>query len=579
MKKVAWLSRRKAVVSGIIIIFIVMITPLSLFSVFSTNYESETHYIYIDANESEGTIVFEPIKLDDKIFVSLRTYNRSDSVNINLNSQAFEIISQKTLNLPDTEAADYKPLDFGRVYKYELLSLKSGQNEISFSLSEEDAAAYDNSEIKVIIPVENRKSVVQSVSAKELVKMPPRVSVLKPIVILVDFSDTTASYSVSTPTFYQNLLFGERTKSLYDYYLENSLGKLEVRGTAYANSSSDTQWFTAPEPYSYYVGSSNGMGTYPHNTQKLVEDIIDIIDPVVDFSEHDGDGDGVVDGIFIIYAGRQASSQYPDKIYPHMWSIAAEKRDGKIICDYDILPEYRYEPGDATIGPFCHEFGHILGAIDLYDLDGLSYFKYDGEKSNGLGKWSIMANGVWGATKRSGDTPSHFDAWHKIKFGWIEPTIITGDLKSVSIPAVELEEGKIYKYVLESNPDEYFLIENRQQIGFDSKLPGAGILIYHIDESATSNSYAWSPFDETPNEGHYKVSLVQADGLWDLERKKDYGDDGDPFPGSTDNRVFSMDTLPNSNLYDGTPTYLKISNISDCDSYLTITVDFSILGD
>ncbi len=572
MKKVAWLSRRKAIVSGVIVIFVVMIAPLNLFSIFSTNYQSETHYIYIDANESEGTIVFNPIKTDDTIFVSLRTYNRSDSVNINLNSQAFEIISQRTLNLPDMEAADYKPLDFGRVYKYELLSLKSGQNEISFSLS-------GDNEIKVIIPVENRKSVVQSVSARELVKRPPRVSVLKPVVVLVDFRDSAADYSVSTPIFYQNLLFGEGTKSLYDYYLENSLGKLEVRGTVYANSSSDAQWFTAPEPYSYYVGSSNGMGVYPHNTQKLVEDIIDIIDPVVDFSKHDGDGDGVVDGIFIIYAGRQASSQYPDKIYPHMWSIMAEKRDGKIICDYDILPEYRYEPGDATIGPFCHEFGHILGAIDLYDLDGLSYFEYDGEKSNGLGKWSIMANGTWGATKRSGDTPSHFDAWHKIKLGWIEPIIITGDLKSVSIPAIELEEGKIYKYVLESNPDEYFLIENRQQIGFDSKLPGAGILIYHIDESATSNSYAWSPFDETPNEGHYKVALVQADGLWDLERKKDYGDDGDPYPGSTGNRVFSMDTLPNSNLYNGTPTYLKISNISDCDSYLTITVDFSILGD
>lgn len=217
MKKVAWLSRRKAIVSGVIVIFVVMIAPLNLFSMFSTNYQSETHYIYIDANESEGTIVFNPIKTDDTIFVSLRTYNRSDSVNINLNSQAFEIISQRTLNLPDMEAADYKPLDFGRVYKYELLSLKPGQNEISFSLS-------GDNEIKVIIPVENRKSVVQSVSARELVKRPPRVSVLKPVVVLVDFRDSAADYSVSTPVFYQNLLFGEGTKSLYDYYLENSLG-------------------------------------------------------------------------------------------------------------------------------------------------------------------------------------------------------------------------------------------------------------------------------------------------------------------------------------------------------------------
>jgi len=46
-------------------------------------------------------------------------------------------------------------------------------------------------------------------------------------------------------------------------------------------------------------------------------------------------------------------------------------KDGKTISSYTIVPEYRSKPGDTTIGVFCHEFGHMIGGIDLYDLDGL----------------------------------------------------------------------------------------------------------------------------------------------------------------------------------------------------------------
>lgn len=356
-------------------------------------------------------------------------------------------------------------------------------------------------------------------AASEIVK--PVVGTLKPLVFLVDFPDLRANYTVSTPEFYQELLFGEGNKSLYDFYLENSYGKLKVKGSVFG------KWVMAPMNYGYYENNYRGMGFYPNNTQRLVEDIIKIVDREIDFSQYDGNSDGLVDGLFVIYAGQRADTKNPCRIYPHQWSISPVKKDGVVISSYTVIPEYRSVPGDTTIGVFCHEFGHIIGAVDMYDLDGLVYQSYDGKRSYGLGKWSVMAYGTYGTTKLFGDTPSHFDAWHKIKLGWLEPVVVKESVSNIDLKAVEGKDGTVLKIVNPENPCEYFLIEYRKKSGFNSSIPGEGILIYHIDERMDSNNYAWTP--GTNSDKHYLVSVVQADGKWDLENCMNLGDKGDVY--------------------------------------------------
>lgn len=356
-----------------------------------------------------------------------------------------------------------------------------------------------------------------------------KVGILKPVVLLIEFPDLKANYEISTPDFYNKVLFEKNNNSFYDYFYENSQGKLEIIGKVYSNEKTISKWFIAPKEYKFYENGFYGMGKYPNNTQKLIEDVIEITDDVIDFSNHDGDNDGYVDGIIIIYAGSSNSTDNDKKIYPHSWVINPIKKDNKYINKYIVIPEYKYKPGDFTIGPLCHEFGHILGGIDLYDLDSHKNFYYDGHISNGLGKWSVMSNGIWGKKNIRGDTPSHFDAWHKIKFGWIEPVIIEKNENFVILDPIESMNGQIYKIILNKEPEEYLLIENRQKIKFDLDLPGEGILIYHIDESILNNSYAYSPFNETPNKSHYKVSIIQKDDMYELERGKNYGDKGDLF--------------------------------------------------
>ena len=91
---------------------------------------------------------------------------------------------------------------------------------------------------------------------------------------------------------------------------------------------------------------------------------------------------------------------------------------------------------------------------------------------------------------------------------------------------------------------EYFLIENRQLAGFDASLPAAGLIVWHVDDSVDSNT----------DENHPLLKIVQADGLQELEKKIDFGDAGDPFPGTTKKVTFNATSKPNSKSYNGQDT-------------------------
>ncbi|MCK4328218.1 M6 family metalloprotease domain-containing protein [candidate division WOR-3 bacterium] len=362
------------------------------------------------------------------------------------------------------------------------------------------------------------------------------------LVLLADFSDNEADTFSYPTSHYEDMLFSSGTYptgSLRDYYLENSYGQLEITGTV-------SIWFRMPQPYTYYVDGQYGFGLYPHNVQRLVEDVVLAADPLIDFSLFDTDGDSYVDALAVVHAGPGAEwTGNPNDIWSHMW-----------VTHYPILVDgvwvfaYSMDPESGKIGVFGHELGHVFGLPDLYDTDG---------SSEGLGNWSMMAGGSWGG---GGAKPSHFDPWCKKELGFITPEVISTYLPSEVIPAVEFTPC-VYKLWTEgTGSNEYFFVENRQKIGFDFYLPGSGILIYHIDEYQPNNN----------NEYHYKVALEQADGMYHLENNANRGDGGDPFPGTTDNRLFDATTNPSSQGYDGEETYVSVSEISDSDSLMTATL-------
>lgn len=148
--------------------------------------------------------------------------------------------------------------------------------------------------------------------------------------------------------------------------------------------------------------------------------------------------------------------------------------------------------------------------------------------------------------------PGHFCVWAKARLGWLKPTIVKR-ARTVKLPPIEQNKKAAYRLWTKGKAgSEYFLIEDRQLVGFDAKLPAGGLLIWHIDDSEHNNNHP----------GDYWVGLRQADGKRDLEMGRNRGDKGDPYPGSTHNTRFDATSNPAATDQFGSPTGVAVTNIA-----------------
>ena len=256
----------------------------------------------------------------------------------------------------------------------------------------------------------------------------------------------------------------------------------------------------------------------------------------MDFGPYDNDGNGFVDAFIVVHAGGGGEeSGDPGDIWSHKWVLpGVYNADAAKIFAYLTIPE------DARVGVCAHELGHLLfGFPDLYDVD---------DTSEGIGNWCLMAGGSWNG---GGDIPAHPSAWCKANQGWVTVTNVT---RAGTRRVTDVKAGhKVLRLWRDGAAgQEYFLVENRQRTGFDSDLPAEGLLIWHIDDSQPDNS----------DESHYKVALLQADDMLDLEFKQNRGDDGDPYPGTSGNDELSHTSSPSSDSYAGQSTGVAVTSIS-----------------
>ncbi len=403
-------------------------------------------------------------------------------------------------------------------------------------------------------------------------------------VILVNFSNTTTTYSSVD---FDTRLFGTGNKSMKDYYEEVSYGAFSVS----AGPSGVAGWYTASKRHNYY--GRNDIYGYDVHPAELVIEALQAADAAgLNFAPYDMDGDCYVDVVAIVHqgSGEEAGGPATD-IWPHRWDLfsAAYYGDGSGVyttndtaaCgsikvnDYMIQPEILWG-GQQTMGVFAHEYGHALGLPDLYDIDN---------SSEGIGDWGLMAGGSWNYVTTPGDTPAHMSAWSKYFLGWVSPLQVSGALTAEPIDQAATA-ADVYQFLpgSPSTGGEYFLIENRQRASgsFDEGLPGSGLAIWHIDESkATSNNTDNSNECYPPSDcstTHYRVALVQSDNNWNLEKGNNRGDNGDVYPGSTSNTSFTDTSLPDSDLYDGSPGNVFVTSISDSGAVMTATLSDCIIN-
>lgn len=370
----------------------------------------------------------------------------------------------------------------------------------------------------------------------------PVTGIRKALVLLVDFSDFSGT---ETQEHFNNLLFSIGTNSLRDYYREVSYSQLDVIGEVSGHGTT-VGWYRAPKAKSYYTNNDYGFGSYPNNAQKLVEELIDLAAPHVNFANYDNDGDGKVESLVVICAGVGGEqSGNKNDFWSHKWGISPKVVDGVTIDRYFMAPE------NGRVGVMCHELGHLLmGWPDLYDTD---------YSSRGTGRWDLMAGGSW---NNGGNTPAHPTAWCKIKAGWIIPNVIFNAAQTVTLQPYS-NNKEVYKLPINDlGSKEYFLLSNRQKQGFDSHLPGEGLIIEHIDDTKTNNT----------DENHYLVDIEQCDGLRELNKNINSGNTDDAFPSGSKN-VFSNTTVPNSKSYAGADSKISVTDITRSGDNITAKIN------
>ena len=383
------------------------------------------------------------------------------------------------------------------------------------------------------------------------------------LTILLQFPDDTNTPAVDPvifPTdrakidrYCNNIGYTEdgNTGSIRDYFADQSLNALVYTQAV-------TQIVTLPNARNYYNYSD-----YPTNTtlreigatgRMVIQHAITALKAEgFDFSSLSIDSNNKVIATNVLFAGSN-SGVWSQGLWPHSWSMpwpyenVGTPGNPKYIYSYQITNIANSSP---VIGTFVHENGHLLlGYPDLYDYGG---------DSEGVGAHCLMGSGNH---NNGGKTPASLNAYLKDQVGWANITDYTPTQSAVvSIPTAGNIACRIRKPGLAS---EYFIVENH---GLGDKwansLPDKGIAIWHIDENKSGNNEQQMTASQ-----HYEVSLEQADGLFDLEKKADRGDSADLFDSGDGD--FTNTTKPDADWWDGANSGIKIKVTSAAGSDMDV---------
>jgi M6 family metalloprotease-like protein len=352
--------------------------------------------------------------------------------------------------------------------------------------------------------------------------------IVRGLTVLVNFADLQATVS---PADVDALLNQEgyakngNRGSVRDYYLTMSNGRLDYRNTV-----------VGPVQLS--------MPQEHYKTTPLMKEALDLAISAhgIDLREFDSRGEGIVDAINLMYAGR---TLYEGELWPHN-SVRRITYPGGIRTHFYQVSSMGRSTVDLSIGTFAHESGHLLCRFpDLYD-----YGERDGdfEKSAGIGVYCLMGSGNH---LGQGRAPAAISGYLRDLVGWPDEVV------PLDPGEHDLRQGdyaRVHRFSPTGRINEYFIVENRSRVGADGSLPSSGIAVFHCD---TLGSNEW---EDGTRERHYQLALLQADGHLDLEGNRNTGDAGDLF-GAGSGAVLSDATTPSTRLWDGTGSGLVISDI------------------
>ncbi len=359
------------------------------------------------------------------------------------------------------------------------------------------------------------------------------------LVILVQFADSkfTDNNMMDNPVNYYDRFFHQEgfsdngaRGSVYDFYTYGSNYMYDPQFKVYGP-------VTVSQNAEYYAGRNGSANTY-----KLIQEAVPLVNEQydVDFSTFDTDGDGVVDNVYCIYAGKgQADGGGTSTIWPHSYNLDNSSADRSFLVDGVKIDRYTVSQEvngvsnvPVGIGTFVHEFGHVLGFADHYN-NSSSW----GGLVNNVGNWDVMASGSYNGDQ---NCPPTFSAFERYSLGWTQPTVLNAKTDTLINLLPYESSSQSYRVNISADDTEYYLIENRQQTGWDEYLPGHGMLVWHILEDQA----VWDSNKPNYDQNMQYVDIVEAAQVYTTS-----GTASDAFPGTANVTEYNFTSWSNRNIF------------------------------
>ena len=394
----------------------------------------------------------------------------------------------------------------------------------------------------------------------------PHTGSPKALVILAEFQDTTFTIQDTKKVFTNYLMneghftdsrYGQNQnyKGVRGYFKDCSYGKFTPEFNVVGP-------VKLPKEQTYY-------GEGDDNIKALMEDACSAIDNIVNFADYDANNDGMVDLVYVIYAGHSANygGNKVTDIWPKSSTVnTTNTYDGKRIRRYGVSNELAGKENKKKekekingIGLFCHEFSHTLGLPDIYAIDK----KAKNQDDQGMEFWDLMDGGT---EVRGGRVPASYLAWEREVMGWMKIDELKDSCNIKNLKSID-NGGKAYKIVNPNDSNEYIVLQSIQKgpwyQGWRDGTYGKGLLAYRI--SYPSNKV--NVFDFPNNvKGKPRVIPIPADGKI-LAADSAKGSittytqqlNGDLYPYNDINKIDKF------TMYDGTILKWSISEITEKD--------------
>ena len=316
-------------------------------------------------------------------------------------------------------------------------------------------------------------------------------TVEKGIIILVEFPDVRHDVN-------RNLVQTRFSQHLNNYVREMSYSKVSLAIDV------TKRWYTMPNSVREYRISSRNLEVDKSRVRNLIEDALDAADEEVDFSKYSFVA--ILMGARLTDYGMIGLCGYPGMLG---WKTESslKTRSGQLVKGGVAIFSFQ-----AHLGTLFHDIAHILGGVKeakrmvpcLYDHDlqakpGPMRETFVEALIN-MGFWDTMSCHFY---KRELPPPG-ISSWTKMRLNWIDQSKIKivklGEEAEFILGPLEDGSSEIVVGKIPISETAYYLIENRQPIGFDRNLPGSGVLIMYADDNIAECRHGKAP-----------VRLVNAD--------------------------------------------------------------------